>query len=291
MQTYISRRQVLQGALACSTALALPIWAADSLARQLEQLEHTSNRTLGLWAIDTATGKNLAYRAEERFAFCSTFKVILAGAILQQSQTVLGLLDRRIRYRLDELVVYSPITEQHVANGMTVAELCAAAIQYSDNTAGNLLLKLVSGPSGLTAFARSLGDPVFRLDRIEPELNSALPGDPRDTTTPYAMGVLLQRLLLSDHLPAPARQRLQDWLKGNTTGATRIRAGVPQRWVVGDKTGSGDYGVANDIAVIWPERRAPWVLAVFTRGPEREAALNSAIIAQATRLVVESWRG
>jgi len=294
LKPMILRRQVLRGALGCAATFALPAWAADPVARlteQLRQLEQASDVTLGLWAIDTATGRELAYRAQERFAFCSTFKAILAGAILHQAQGDPGLLGRRVVYGADQLVVYSPVTEKHVGTGMTVAELCAAALQYSDNTAGNLLLEQVGGPPGLTAFARGLGDTTFRLDRNEPELNTALPGDPRDTTTPGAMGATLQRLLLGDALPTPAREQLCDWLKGNTTGATRLRAGLPPGWAVGEKTGSGDYGVANDAGVIWPKGQGPWILVIFTRGAEKASPWRSEPIAAATRLVVERWKG
>lgn len=289
MKPTIRRRQLLQGILGCTSLLALPSWAADPLEQRLQRLERSADRTLGLWALDTGTGKRLAYRAEERFALCSTFKVVLAGAILHQAQGDPGLLQRRLVYGRDKLVVYSPVTQKHVGAGMTVAELCAAAVQYSDNTAGNLLLEQVGGPAGLTAFARRLGDPVLRLDRYEPELNSALPGDPRDTSSPLAMGATLERLLLTDGLPIAAQQQLQAWLKGNTTGATRIRAGLPEGWTVGDKTGSGDYGVANDVGIVWPPGRAPWILAVYSRGREKAAPANSELIAAATRVVVETW--
>ena len=289
MNPSIHRRHLLQGALGCAATLALPAWAANPLNHPLKQLEQAAGVTLGVWALDTATGKQLAYRAEERFAFCSTFKAILAGAILHQSQKDPGLLQRRIPYKKEKLVVYSPLTEKHVGKGMTVAELCAATVQYSDNTAGNLLLEQVGGPAGLTAFARGLGDAVFRLDRNEPELNTAIPGDLRDTTTPMAMGQTLQRLLLTDALPVAARDQLSSWLKGNTTGDSRIRAGVPEGWVVGDKTGSGDYGVANDVAIIWPQGRAPWIMVVFSRAAEKAAAWRSEPVAAATRVVVQAW--
>ncbi|TFF39915.1 class A beta-lactamase [Pseudomonas sp. RIT623] len=291
MPSTIRRRHLLQGALGCSAALALPAWAADTVQHQLQQLEHSAGITLGLWALDTGSGKQLAYRAEQRFAFCSTFKAVLAGAILHRSETDSGLLNRRIAYAAEQLVVYSPITEKHVGAGMTVAELCAATLQYSDNTAGNLLLEQVGGPAGLTAFARQLGDPTFRLDRNEPTLNTALPDDPRDTTTPLAMGVTLQRLLLGDALAPAGREQLQAWLKGNTTGDARIRAGVPKGWIVGDKTGSGDYGVANDVGIVWPKGRAPWILVVFSRGPQQSSPWNHEPIAAATRLVVQAWQG
>lgn len=289
MRPTFTRRRLIQGALGCSAMLAVPSWAADPVRSRLQRLEQESGVTLGLWALDTGNGKRLSYRGEERFAFCSTFKAVLAGAILHRSQTDAGLLERRIIYPASKIVVYSPVTEKHVSDGMTVAELCAAAVQYSDNTAANLLLELVDGPAGLTAFARGIGDPAFRLDRNEPELNTALPNDPRDTTTPLAMGVTLQRLLLKDGLHADSQRQLQDWLKGNTTGDTRIRAGVPQGWVMGDKTGSGDYGVANDVGIIWPTGRAPWILVVYTRGQEKSSPWNSEAIAAATRVVVDVW--
>ncbi|WP_081492631.1 class A beta-lactamase [Pseudomonas sp. M47T1] len=254
-----------------------------------QALESNLGGRLGVWALDTATGATLGYREEERFAFCSTFKVMLAGAILHRNEQQPGLLQQRIAYRQGQLVSYSPVTERHVATGMTVAQLCAAGLQYSDNTAANLLLGVVGGTAVLTAFARSLNDPAFRLDRYETALNSALPGDVRDTTTPRAMASSLQHLALGDGLAAPSRAQLQQWLRGNTTGEARIRAGVPSGWAVGDKTGSGDYGVANDVAVIWPAARAPWVLAVYTRATARNAQPRSEVIAEATRLVVKAW--
>ena len=282
----VTRRQLIKsGMISTFAATAWPTWAVTDIDSDLSTVEHSFKVTLGVWAIDTASGKTVAYRAEDRFAFCSTFKVILAAAILAKSAEDQALLDRRITYAPDQLVTYSPITEQHVQAGMTVRELCAAALQYSDNTAGNLLLELVGGPAGLTAYARTLGDPAFRSDRNEPSLNTALPGDPRDTTTPLAMGVTLQKLLLGSALGEDARQQLQGWLKGNTTGDKRIRAGVPQGWLVGDKTGSGDYGVANDVAVVWPPGKAPWIVVVFSRAEAKASEWNNDAIAASMKAV------
>lgn len=288
MSLAFKRRALLQGALAGSALLALPAWATRSINTRFEQLERTHSITLGLYALDTGSGRHLAYRVDQRFALCSTFKVMLAGAVLHLSQKQPDLLAKRIRFDAKTLVVYSPITQQHVDAGMTVADLCAAALQHSDNTAANLLLDVLGGPAALTAFARRLGDDVFRLDRNEPSLNSALPDDPRDTSTPQAMATSVQRLVLGDGLNSSARQQLQTWLKGNTTGAKRIRAGVPGDWTVGDKTGSGDYGVANDVAVIWPPRRAPWVLTVFTRATDPKSPWKDAALAEATGIVVQA---
>ena len=260
---------------------------AAALAR-LQSLEQTLEGRLGLCAIDTGSGKSLAYRGEERFPLCSTFKAVLAAAILAESGRDEALLKRRIRYTRADLVTYSPVTASHVDDGMTVEQLCAAAVQHSDNTAGNLLLQLVGGPAGLTAYARSVGDTAFRLDRWETALNSALPGDERDTTTPAAMSATLRRLALDGQFAAPQRARLQDWLLGNTTGDARIRAGVPPGWRVGDKTGTGDYGSTNDIAVLWPPRRAPVTLAIYLTGTRPDAKPRNDIVAQATGIVT-SW--
>jgi beta-lactamase class A len=183
-------------------------------------------------------------------------------------------------------VAYSPVTQQHLREGMTVAELCAAALQYSDNTAGNQLMKILGGPAAVTAFARSIGDASFRLDRWETALNSAIPGDLRDTCTPGGMAGNLQRLLLQDTLGGPQRQQLATWLRGNTTGATRIRAGVPAGWAVADKTGAGDYGSVNDIGVLWTPAGVPMVLTVYLTQPRKDASGRNDVVAAAARIVV-----
>lgn len=199
-------------------------------------------------------------------------------------------MQQRIKYQQRDLVTYSPITEQHINDGMTVAALCAAAMQYSDNTASNLLMKILGGPGSVTAFARSIGDRQFRLDRWETALNSSIPGDRRDTSTPNAMGVSLQRLALGSALEPHLQAQLQAWLRGNTTGAARIRSSVPANWQVGDKTGTGDYGTANDVAVLWSPQRAPVVVAIYTTQGEKDAKARNDIIASATRIVVD-WLG
>ena len=270
------------GALAAAGAAnpyaALPTYAA---------LEQAFGGRVGVCLIDTASGAVTGHRADERFAMCSSFKAIAAAAILARSVAQTGLLDKRIAYTSEDLVSYSPVTEQHVGDGMTIGALCAATVQYSDNGAANLLLRELGGPAAVTAFARSAGDMQFRLDRWETELNSAVPGDPRDTTTPAAMAALLKRLVLGDGLP-PAQQRiLADWLIGNKTGDARIRAAVPARWRVGDKTGTGGvYGAVSDIAVLWPDGRAPLVLAVYTGHTAQAEKGSSELIAAAARIAL-----
>ena len=259
-------------------------------SRCFEFLEKNLDGRLGVFAWDTGTGRQLGYRADERFPFCSTFKVLVAAAILHRSASVPGLLSRRIPYESHQLVANSPVTEGHVGAGMSVADLCAAALQYSDNTAANLLMELLGGPAAVTAFARSLRDNEFRLDRWETELNTAIPNDPRDTTTPKAMAISLKRLLLGNGLGPRQRARLRGWMRRNTTGAARIKAGIPARWQVADKTGTGAYGTANDIAVLWPKHRAAVVVAIYTTRREHEAEPRNDIVAAAAAVVVDWLR-
>ena len=287
------RRTLLLAAASVPFTSACTSWAGragGSAAAQdrLAALESAAGGRLGVAALDTANGARISHRASERFPLCSTFKVLAVSAILQRSAAESGLLQQRITYTKDELIAYSPVTGKHAGEGMTVSELCAAALQYSDNTAANLLMKRLGGPAAVTAFARSIGDDAFRLDRWETELNTAIPGDPRDTSTPAAMLRSLQRLALGDALGAAERGRLVAWMRGNTTGAARIRAGVPADWQVADKTGSGDYGAANDIAVAWPPGKPPVVMAIYFTQRDKDAAYRNDVLAAAARIVAEA---
>jgi beta-lactamase class A len=247
---------------------------------------------IGVAAFDTVTSQHLDYRAEERFPMCSTFKFLAAAAVLKRVDEGKEKLDRFVSYGAEDILEYAPVTKAHLKEGgMTLSALCAAAIEQSDNTAGNLLLNVIGGPAGLTNFARALGDRVTRLDRIEPELNSATPGDERDTTAPASISSDMQRLLLGDALSEKSRRQLDDWLKRNETGGSMIRAGVPKTWSVGDKTGRGTNGATNDIAIVRPPGRAPMLLAIYSVGStattnDREAACRA--IAEAAKIVAES---
>lgn len=265
--------------------------AADALADMCARLEAGSGGRLGVGVLDTASGRMIGHRLDERFPMCSTFKVLAAGLVLARVDRKQENLDRRLSYAKLDLVTYSPATEKHVEDGMTIAELCEAAITLSDNTAANLLLASFGGPAGLTAFARSLGDETTRLDRIETELNEALPGDPRDTTSPRAMAQTLRALTLGDALSATSREQLITWLKANTTGGTRLRAGVPSGWVVADKTGTGDNGTANDVAVLWPPQRAPLIVTVYLTGATVVRDQQNKIIADVGAAVADAMRG
>ncbi|MEB0139687.1 MULTISPECIES: class A beta-lactamase [unclassified Undibacterium] len=258
--------------------------------QRFAELERGVGGRLGVYVLNTGNGTELAYRDNERFPLASTFKVMLGGAILERSRYEAGLLQQLVDYRRDDLVTYSPQTEKKLATGMTVAELCAAAIGYSDNSAANLLMKLLGGPAAVTAYARSIGDQEFRLDRWETELNSAVPGDLRDTTTPRAMATSLKKLVLGDALPKAERELLKHWLISNTTGANKIRAALPPNWVVGDKTGGADYGSTNDVAVIWPPGKSPLIIALYYTQDKKDAPLRDGMLVAATQIILSVMR-
>jgi beta-lactamase class A len=287
----ISRRGVMTGAAGALAGIGVG-WKgalAGALAEKLDipTIEAMSGGRLGVALIDSATGARAGHRADERFPITSTFKLLAAAAVLARVDAGQESLGRRVHFTADEVVAAgSPATKERAGSeaGMSLEELCAAAMMLSDNTAGNLLLAaLAGGPAALTAFAHTLGDGVTRLDRIEPDLNEARPGDPRDTTTPAAMAANLRTLLLGSTLSPVSREKLTGWLLGNKTGDARLRAGLPAAWRVGDKTGSGERGSTNDVAVLWPPgaNRAPILLAVYltdtTQPPERRNAALAAV--------------
>ncbi|MCZ7438786.1 class A beta-lactamase [Micromonospora sp. WMMC241] len=261
--------------------------SAPDRDHEFRRLEQEFDARLGVYAVDTGTGRTMGYRADERFAYASTFKALAAAEILDE--TTDAELDKVVRYSADDLVTYSPITEQHVGEGMTLRAIADAAVRYSDNTAGNLMLRRLGGPQKFEKELREVGDKVTDPARWETDLNEARPGDRRDTSTPRALAGSLRAYAVGDALEAADRDVLNGWLRGNTTGAELIRAGVPDGWVVGDKTGSGGYGTRNDIAVIWPPDRAPIVLAVLSSRDEKDAEYDNALIARATEVALAGW--
>lgn len=257
------------------------------LQEKLAQLEKSADGRLGVTLIDTGTGERYSYRGDERFPLTSTFKVLAAGAVLKKSEQDPELLNKKIHYQQSDLVTWSPVTQKHLAKGMKLQDVAAAAIEWSDNTAGNFLLKEMGGPAGISKMVRTLGDETTRLDRWEPELNTAIPGDLRDTTTPNAMASNVQKLATGNALESRQRQLLQTWLKQNQTGAQSIRAGTPKEWIVGDKTGAGDYGTTNDVAVIWPPEKAPLVLAIYFTQTRQDAKARRDVLAKAAEIVLQ----
>lgn len=283
--------------VATSVSLLRPRAASASderklrLERELAGIERESGGRLGVAVLDAESGLAAGCRAGERFPMCSTFKCLASSAVLKRVDAGDLRLEQRVQFEANDLVPYSPVTKEHVGSGMTLAEICEAALTQSDNTAGNLLLRQIGGPAGLTSFARSIGDEVSRLDRWEVELNEALPDDPRDTTSPAAMLQNLQRLLLGDVLSANARQKLTDWMVANKTGNTRLRAGVPHGWRVADKTGAGERGTTNDVGILWPSRRKPILVTVYLTGSQASPEERNATIAKVARAVAEIVAG
>jgi beta-lactamase class A len=295
----ITKRRFAIGASAMFVGYAATGWRdaaqaagwAETLSSELARLERESGGRLGVAVLDTLTGAQAGHRADERFPMCSTFKLLAAAAVLARVDAGQERLDRLVKFDVSDAVVNSPATKDRAGSaGMSLEELCEAAVTLSDNTAGNLLLAALGGPAGLTAYARSLGDTVTRLDRIEPELNEAMPGDPRDTTSPAAMLSNVRTLVLGNALSAQSRDRLTGWLVGNKTGDARLRAGLPNTWRVGDKTGSGERGTTNDVSIVWPPGRAPIVVSAYLTGTSAPAAQRNATLAGVGRAVASTLK-
>jgi beta-lactamase class A len=294
--TSMSRRHALAGSLLAIPALASTMAAAhaqDTQAAQakLAELERKHPGRICVSILNIASGKRVDHRANEPILMCSTFKALAAAFVLSRVDKNEEKLDRRVRFSKADLVTYSPGTQPNVGErGMTIAEICEAAVTLSDNTAGNLLLASFGGPAGLTSFFRSLGDQVSRLDRIELELNTHdRPGDVRDTTTSAAMLENLRKLLFTDVLSPRSRSQFAAWLIANKTGDTRLRAGFPKTWLVGDKTGTnGDNdGNANDIAVAWPPDRAPVIVTAYCEIPGVSSDKRNAASAEIGRIAAQ----
>jgi len=286
MRVMLSRRAALVAAgatLLSSTSFAAA--PADPLVARIAGLEKKNGGRLGVAILDTKTGRRIEHRAGERFAMCSTFKFLASAHVLSRVDKGLEQLDRRVRFTEKDLIANSPISKARVAEGMTIAEMCEATITVSDNTSGNLLLAACGGPSGFTSYARSLGDKVTRLDRMEPELNDVKEGDELDTTTPAAMLEDLRKVVLGDALSAVSRALITKWIIATKTGDKRLRAGVPKDWTVGDKTGTSATDIANDIAVFWPPGREPLLAAVYYAGALISSEQRNATIADVGAVV------
>jgi len=283
----ISRRTALSSALAVLAAHyagAAETSSQPDIAAQLAQIEAAVKGRLGVAILDTKTGELRGQRLLERFPLCSTFKLLAAAYVLVRVDDKEENLDRRVVFSAGDVVEYSPVTEKHIgSDGMRMAEICAAAITLSDNTAGNLMLASFGGPEALTKWLRTLGDAATRLDRIEPALNEATPGDPRDGTTPRAMVYTLQRILLGNVLSKKSEGQLVEWLVANKTGDARLRAGLPADWKVGDKTGTGGHGATNDVAIVWPPNRPPIIIAAYLADTEAPIDARNAAIADVGR--------
>ncbi|WP_246285432.1 class A beta-lactamase [Nguyenibacter vanlangensis] len=270
--------------------LAPPAWAGPAAPPALADYEHASGGRIGVYARNMRTGTELAWRADERFVMCSTFKASVAACTLARVDRGEDSLAARVAFGPGDLLEYAPVARKNLARGaLPVGEMCQGAVEWSDNTCANLLLARIGGPAALTRFWRqACGDTISRLDHNEPMLNRAPPGDPHDTTTPRAMAGNLHRLLLGDVLTPASRGRLAEWMENCRTGANRLRGGLPANWRIGDKTGNNGHDAFGDIAIAWPRPDTPIVICAYTQGghpaPQEVATLFAAIGQAAARL-------
>jgi beta-lactamase class A len=287
------RRSGFIGGACAAAALARPSAGGAETLRddRIAEIEKRTGGRLGVVAVDTDTGTSIVHRGNERFPMCSTFKLLAVGAVLTRVDRGVERLQRPVAYGRSDLLAYAPVTTAHVADGsMTIEALCEAALVMSDNTAANLLLRTLGGPGAVTTYARSIGDAYTRLDRPEPDLNTALAGDARDTTVPLAFAADVRALALGDALSPASRARLVTWMLACRTGVTLLRAGVPGGWRVGDKSGSGgaptksgDDSTRNDVGLLWPPQRLPIVVAAYLTQAKVDAAQRDRALADVAR--------
>lgn len=280
------------------TFMLIPLANASELApanisalaqKKLAKLETSFNGKIGVYAINTNNNQIIAYRADERFPVQSTLKLMAVAALLKLSESNQDLLKEKINYTKKDLMSWSPVTSKYVTTGMTLEAMAEAAISYSDNPSINLILKKFGGPKFSTDFAHSIGNKTYNLaDYDGADLNSN-PSKETDTSTPRDMAISVQKLLLGSILAQPQRTQLITWMRNNTTGYKRIRAGVPSAWTVADKTGSGNYGIANDIGMVWSPSCKPIVLAIYTAHNKRDAPVRDDIVAATTTIVLDEF--
>ena len=291
-----SRRGMLAAAGAMAVAplagCSAKVGKALSFAQRMIEIQQRHGGRIGVSVKvgeDSSANATLSIDSGQRFAHCSTFKWVLAAAILQAVDQGTLKLSQMVPYGQKDLLSYAPVTTQHVGAGrLSLGDLCAAMVEVSDNTAANLLLPLAGGPTGLTGFVRVLGDNDTRFDRTEPDLNSNVDGDPRDTTTPQAMTFLLRSVFRGGVLSPASVEILKGWMIACTTGAKRIRASVPAGWIAGDKTGTGENGAVNDVAVIWPPDKPPIFMAIYTSGGKLDDDGRNKVIADIARLAFDT---
>lgn len=250
------------------------------------QIEDEFDAQLGVYAINTETNETIEYQPNERFAYASTFKALAAAILLKQNN--LEDLEKVITYNEDDLVSHSPVTEKHVDSGMTLLEISEAAIRKSDNTAANFLLEAIGGPDNFEKALQDIGDDVTQSERYETELNEFSPENKRDTSTPKTMATNLKKVILGDYLPDNKRKLLSDWMTGNEAGDSLIRAGAPSEWTVLDKSGAGNYGTRNDIAVVKPPNKEPIVIAIMSRHDTEDAEYEDTLIAKAAEITLNA---
>jgi Beta-lactamase class A len=272
------------------TAFSLPAFAHQATVEQVKGAEQKLSARVGYAELDLTSGRLLeSYRADERFPMMSTFKVLLCGAVLARVDEGKEQLDRHVKYQKSDLIVYSPVTEKHIEDGMTIGELCEATITMSDNTAANLLLTAMGGPQKLTDFLRKTGDSVTRLDRWEPELNEALPGDSRDTTTPEHMAQTLRQLLTGKTLTAASQKQLIDWMEADKVAGPLLRSVLPAGWFIADKTGAGERGSRGIVATMGPDGKPSRIVVIYMTETQASMDERNKQIAEIGDVLIKHW--
>jgi beta-lactamase class A len=277
----------MAGALALSAGLAARPALAREVSAELRAIEARVGGRLGLCAGRPGREPIVAWRSDERFLMCSTFKALAVSAVLARVDAGRERLDRWIAYGRGDLLEYAPTATANLAKGgMSLGELCAAAVELSDNTAANLILASLGGPPAVTGYIRSLGDGVTRLDRTEPTLNDPGPlGDLHDTTTPASMAGLWRTILLGHALSPASRRRLMDWLEACQTGPARLKSITPAGWRIGHKTGAGSTTI-GDVAILTRPGRPPILIAAYLDAPGQLDHPHDDAIARAGRLAL-----
>jgi beta-lactamase class A TEM len=272
------------------TALCMPAFAHHATLNKVKEVEKQLNALVGYVEMDMSSGRVLgSYRSEERFPMMSTFKVLLCAAVLSRVDSGQEQLGRRIQFSSRDIVEYSPVTEKHIADGMTVGELCSATITISDNTAANLLLSTIGGPEELTVFLRKIGDQNTRLDRWETELNTAFPADERDTTTPISMAQTLRHLLVGDVLTANSAKQLTNWMEADKVAGPLLRSVLPVGWFIADKTGAGERGSRGIIAALGPDGKPSRIVVIYLMGSHATMDEHNKQIALIGASLIEHW--
>lgn len=253
----------------------------DPLINTVKQEESSLQARIGFAVFDAKDNSMRNYRGNERFPINSTHKVLSCAALLANVDHGHSTLGDKVSFDQSKLVDYSPVTKDRIQpKTMTLGELCAAAVIYSDNTAANLVFDHIGGPQGLTTFLREMNDLVTRSDRTEPTLNEAVPGDLRDTSTPISMSHTIAKLVLGDTLSATSKTQLGQWMKDDKVADALLRSVLPAGWIIGDKTGAGGYGSRSIVAVVWPPKRQPLVISIYITQTKASMARSNQAIAR-----------
>lgn len=287
-------RKIAQVLLILLPLIAAPAFAdtaEQALSKTIARIETEMKARVGVQIYDSGTGWGWGHRQDERFLMASTFKALLCGAVLQAVDRGEVSLDEKLKIRAEDISNHAPVAEKYIGGSLTIARLCHATLDQSDNTAANLLVDRLGGPQAVTEFLRGIGDQVTRLDRKEPDLNIFVAGDPRDTTSPAAVVKSWEAMLTGDVLSSKSRSQLTEWLStGGVTGKL-LRPSVPKGWQVADRSGGGREHTRNIVAMLTPPGRAPIFVAIFVSDtPANWSSRNAAVteIGAAVMALIES---